>query len=62
MNAVLIMLMAAVAAVLLLGLVSLWRGGDYGRRNSNRLMWWRVTLQAVAVILVGIMLFLSGRS
>jgi len=62
MNALLILVMAAIAAVMLLGLVSLWRGGEFNRRNSNRLMRWRIILQAIAIALVGIALLLSGRS
>ncbi|MBJ7318903.1 MAG: twin transmembrane helix small protein [Alphaproteobacteria bacterium] len=52
-----ILVVAAILAVTVtlgLGLYSLFRGGDYARSHSNRLMRWRVGLQAVAVlILVG---------
>jgi hypothetical protein len=44
--------LAAVVAVLFMGVYSLTRGGDYARRNSNRLMRWRVGLQAVAVLIL----------
>ena len=62
MNALLIIVMAAIAAVMLLGLVSLWKGGEFNRKHSNRLMRWRVMLQALAIVLVGIALFFSGRT
>jgi high-affinity Fe2+/Pb2+ permease len=42
----------AVAVVLGFGLYSLFRGGDYARSNSNRLMRLRVIVQAVAVVLL----------
>jgi len=42
----------AVAITLGLGVYSLYRGGDFGRRWSNKLMRLRVVLQAVAVILL----------
>jgi hypothetical protein len=42
----------AVLAVLLLGLMSFARGGDFNRRWSNRLMQLRVALQAVAVLVI----------
>ncbi len=42
----------AVAVTLGFGLHSLYRGGDYARSNSNRLMRLRVGLQAVAVLLL----------
>ena len=31
------------------GLYAMARGGEYGRLHSNRLMGWRVKLQAVAI-------------
>ncbi|MCG8625155.1 MAG: twin transmembrane helix small protein [Proteobacteria bacterium] len=59
-----IMLAIAMAAVLLVlgwGLVAMARGGDYNSTWSNRIMRWRVTLQAIAVaIFVLIVLAASG--
>jgi hypothetical protein len=43
---------AAVTVTLGLGLYSLFRGGEFARSHSNRLMRWRVGLQAVAVLLL----------
>ena len=51
----------AVACVLAVGLYSLWRGGDFSRNYSNRLMRLRVLLQAVAVAIIMLTLYLSGR-
>lgn len=42
----------AVALTMGFGVYSLYRGGDFGRHWSNRLMRWRVGLQAVAVVLL----------
>ncbi|RZJ43998.1 MAG: twin transmembrane helix small protein [Brevundimonas sp.] len=42
----------AVAVTLGFGLYSLYRGGEYARSNSNRLMRLRVILQATAVVLL----------
>ncbi|AQR60247.1 hypothetical protein BZG35_00175 [Brevundimonas sp. LM2] len=42
----------AVAVVLGFGLYSLFRGGEFARSNSNRLMRLRVIVQAVAVVLL----------
>ncbi|MBU4197618.1 MAG: twin transmembrane helix small protein [Alphaproteobacteria bacterium] len=50
-----ILVIAAILAVTVtlgLGLYSLFRGGDYARSHSNRLMRWRVGLQAVAVLIL----------
>ena len=44
--------LAAVTVTLGLGLYSLFRGGAYARSHSNRLMRWRVGLQALAVLLL----------
>lgn len=43
---------AAVSVTLGFGLYSLFRGGDYARSHSNRLMRLRVGLQAVAVLIL----------
>lgn len=42
----------AVAVTLGFGIYSLYRGGDYARSNSNKLMRLRVALQALAIILL----------
>lgn len=47
-----IVAIAAVTVTLGFGLYSLFRGGDYARTNSNKLMRLRVGLQALAVILL----------
>lgn len=43
---------AAVAITLGFGLYSLYRGGDFARSHSNKLMRLRVALQAVAIVLL----------
>lgn len=48
--------LAAVATVLALGIYALFRGGDFGRSYSNKLMRLRVLTQAIAIaVLVGAM-------
>jgi hypothetical protein len=42
----------AVAATLGVGIYSLYRGGDFGRSYSNKLMRLRVVLQAVAIVVL----------
>ena len=39
----------AVTAVLAVGIYSLFRGGEFGRSYSNKLMRLRVVMQAVAI-------------
>ncbi len=50
--------LAAVAITLGFGIYSLFRGGDYARSHSNRLMRMRVVFQFVAIlVLVAAMLW-----
>ncbi len=42
----------AVAVTLGFGIYALYRGGDFGRSYSNKLMRLRVVLQAVAIVLL----------
>lgn len=44
--------LAAVAITLAFGIYALFRGGDFGRSYSNKLMRLRVVLQAVAVVIL----------
>ncbi len=44
--------LAAVSLVLAMGLFSLFRGGEFGRSNSNKLMRLRVLTQAVAIVIL----------
>lgn len=41
--------LGSVAVVLAVGIYALFRGGDFGRSYSNKLMRLRVVMQAVAV-------------
>ena len=44
--------LTAVAVVLAFGIYALFRGGDYGRSNSNKLMRLRVVMQAIAIVIL----------
>jgi len=52
--------LVAVVLVLFTGLFSMIRGGEFNRRYGNKLMIARVSLQGVAVLLLGLM-FLIGK-
>lgn len=55
-----ILLFAAVGltlAVLVVGIVSMARGGEFNRRNANRLMRLRVLFQAIAIAIVIFILY-----
>jgi hypothetical protein len=47
-----ILVALAVAAVLVIGLVSMIKGGEWNKKYGNKLMMARVGLQAVAVVLL----------
>ncbi len=51
--------MAAVLGVLGMGLYTMVRGKDVTGVKSNKLMWWRVYLQAIALALFAVMLILA---
>ena len=42
----------SVLGVLAVGIGGFGKGGEFNRRNGNRLMRWRLGLQAVAVVLI----------
>lgn len=42
----------AVLAILIMGVASFARGGEYNRQNANKFMRWRLMAQFVAVILI----------
>jgi hypothetical protein len=50
-----------VAIILMAGLYSLWRGGDYARTNSNKLMRLRIVAQFAAIVVIMAVLYFSGR-
>ena len=52
----------AVAIVLIIGLYSLYRGGDFARTNSNKLMRLRVLMQAIAILVIMLVLFFNSHS
>jgi hypothetical protein len=53
---VLVVLFAlATLGVLLFGVVTMVRGGEFNRRNANKLMRWRVILQGVTLMLLALM-------
>ncbi len=52
----LILALISVAVVLLMGVVGMLRGGD--PRRSNKLMRWRVGLQAVALAVVALLMLM----
>lgn len=54
-----IVAMLATLGVLVLGVFGMARGGEFNRRNSNRLMRMRIVLQGAAIALFVLFLILS---
>lgn len=49
-----------VAVILAVGIGGFARGGEFNRRNGNRLMRWRLIAQAVAILLILAFVTLRG--
>ena len=60
LNILLGVAMAAVVIVLGTGLVGFILGGEFNRKYANRLMRLRVATQAIAVLILLLLLFLRG--
>ena len=56
-----IVLLLTVAIVLILGIGTLFKGGETSKKYSNKLMQWRVLLQFIAIlVLVGFAYFFKN--
>jgi nitrogen fixation-related uncharacterized protein len=53
--------LAAVVVVLIVGVFAMARGGEFNDKYGNRMMRWRVALQAVAVILMLVFVFMASQ-
>jgi hypothetical protein len=49
----------AVVAVLVFGVLTFGRGGEFNRRNANKIMRLRILLQFLAVILILVFIYFS---
>jgi hypothetical protein len=58
----LILAMLATLGVLFVGLFSMARGGEFNRRNSNKLMRARIICQAVALALFALLMLVVGKN
>ena len=58
---IIVIAMVATLGVLLVGVIGMARGGNFNRKNANKLMRARVALQALAVGLFAIVLLLIDK-
>jgi len=61
LTTLLIIAMFATLGVLIVGLVGFFQGGEFNRKYGNKLMQARVALQAVAVVLLLMLLLGVGQ-
>ncbi|MDA7423183.1 twin transmembrane helix small protein [Thalassococcus lentus] len=59
---VIAVVMLGVVGVLLFGIGSFAKGGDFNRKYANRAMRWRIIAQFVAVVLILLFVWLRGGS
>ncbi|MEO3416899.1 twin transmembrane helix small protein [Roseovarius sp. CAU 1744] len=48
----------AVAGILLFGILTFGRGGEFNRKHANKIMRWRIGAQFVAVLLILLFVFI----
>lgn len=56
----LVIAMLAVLAVMVLGIVSMIKGGEFNKKYGNKLMQARVVLQGLALLMLGMAFITSG--
>lgn len=61
LTTVIYVLLGLVVLVLAVGVFSMFKGGGFNRRWSNKLMRYRVALQALAIALIGLLFLLHRR-
>ena len=52
LNVLLALSLVAIAVVLFTGIGAMSRGGEFNRKYGNKLMRWRIALQAFAVLVI----------
>lgn len=57
---IVIIAILAVFVVLMIGLGGFMHGGEFNRKYANKIMRWRIILQAIAVALILIFVALRG--
>ena len=59
---VIIIASLAVLGILMVGIGGFAKGGEFNRRNGNKMMRWRIGAQAFAVVLILIYVAIRGGS
>lgn len=53
--------LGAVIIILVFGIIAMSRGGEFNQKYGNKLMRWRVAIQALAVVLVLLFVFVASQ-
>ncbi|HEX3810330.1 MAG TPA: twin transmembrane helix small protein [Rhizomicrobium sp.] len=53
--------LVAVVAILAAGLSTLWIGGEFSAKWSNRLMRYRVVAQFIAIVIIMLVLYITSQ-
>ncbi|MDP6830901.1 MAG: twin transmembrane helix small protein [Alphaproteobacteria bacterium] len=59
LTVILVIALVAVLGVLLMGVYSMGRGGEFNRKHGNKLMRWRIVLQLLAVGIMVMLFFVN---
>ncbi len=52
----------AVAGILLFGIMTFGKGGEFNRKHANKIMRWRLGAQFIAVILILLFVFIRRQT
>lgn len=55
-----VLTVAAVVIILMMGIGSFGKGGDFNRKHANKIMRWRIGAQLFAVVMIMLFVFLRG--
>ncbi len=57
---IVVVAVVAVAAILMFGIGTFAKGGEFNRKHANRIMRWRLYAQALAVVLILLFVFIRS--
>ncbi|MCI5050249.1 MAG: twin transmembrane helix small protein [Rickettsiales bacterium] len=60
-NIILLMVMLGVVLALVVGIALMMRGGEANKKYGNKLMTWRVGLQGLSLVVLGVLFLMSGK-
>lgn len=52
----------AVAGIMMFGVITFGRGGEFNRKHANRIMRWRIGAQFIAVVLILLFVFIRRQT